>query len=485
MTERHLAELSEAGVSIWLDDLSRERLETGNLADLVDDHHVVGRHHQPDDLRRRAHRAPSATTPRSSDLAVARRRRRRGASARSPPPTSATPATCCGRPTTRTDGVDGRVSIEVAPGSPTTPTRPSPRPRSCGRWSTGRTCSSRSRRPEGPAGDHASAGRGHQRQRHADLRPRPLPRRHGRLPRRPRAGARRTATTFDDPLGRLVLRLPGRHRDRQAARQDRRRRGQGAARARPASPTRGWPTRPTRRSSPATAGRRSQAAGANLQRPLWASTGVKDPDYQRHDVRRSTSSPPTPSTRCPRRPCKAVPTTAQSGRHRAADTTSTPRAVIDGSRDVGIDYDDVVPTSRGRGRREVRASWDELIEAVQKKLEKPEADADGESPSHRARRHRPSPAARGRGRRAPRRPIDAGVPKPGQQGRHAVGAGRRDRGRRSGWAGSTCRELAAAARRDRELRAELAADGIDHVVLAGMGGSSLAPEVIARTPASR
>jgi transaldolase len=38
----HLKELSEAGVSIWLDDLSRERLETGNLADLVHDDHVVG-----------------------------------------------------------------------------------------------------------------------------------------------------------------------------------------------------------------------------------------------------------------------------------------------------------------------------------------------------------------------------------------------------------------------------------------------------------
>ena len=38
----HLKELSEAGVSIWLDDLSRERLETGNLADLVKNDHVVG-----------------------------------------------------------------------------------------------------------------------------------------------------------------------------------------------------------------------------------------------------------------------------------------------------------------------------------------------------------------------------------------------------------------------------------------------------------
>jgi transaldolase len=41
MTDR-LKQLSDAGVSIWLDDLSRERIETGNLADLVRDQHVVG-----------------------------------------------------------------------------------------------------------------------------------------------------------------------------------------------------------------------------------------------------------------------------------------------------------------------------------------------------------------------------------------------------------------------------------------------------------
>jgi len=37
-----LKNLSEAGVSIWLDDLSRERIETGNLADLVKNSSVVG-----------------------------------------------------------------------------------------------------------------------------------------------------------------------------------------------------------------------------------------------------------------------------------------------------------------------------------------------------------------------------------------------------------------------------------------------------------
>ena len=41
MSER-LKALSDAGVSIWLDDLSRERLETGNLADLVKNSSVVG-----------------------------------------------------------------------------------------------------------------------------------------------------------------------------------------------------------------------------------------------------------------------------------------------------------------------------------------------------------------------------------------------------------------------------------------------------------
>jgi transaldolase len=37
-----LADLSSSGVSIWLDDLSRQRLVTGSLADLVTHDHVVG-----------------------------------------------------------------------------------------------------------------------------------------------------------------------------------------------------------------------------------------------------------------------------------------------------------------------------------------------------------------------------------------------------------------------------------------------------------
>ena len=52
MNER-LKALADAGVSIWLDDLSRERITSGNLADLVQ---LLSQrsHDEPDDLRRGA-----------------------------------------------------------------------------------------------------------------------------------------------------------------------------------------------------------------------------------------------------------------------------------------------------------------------------------------------------------------------------------------------------------------------------------------------
>ncbi|WP_232663688.1 transaldolase [Pseudonocardia sp. TRM90224] len=42
MSTDRLAALADAGVSIWLDDLSRERLRSGNLQSLITDDHVVG-----------------------------------------------------------------------------------------------------------------------------------------------------------------------------------------------------------------------------------------------------------------------------------------------------------------------------------------------------------------------------------------------------------------------------------------------------------
>jgi len=42
MTNPNLQALSDAGVSIWLDDLSRERLQSGSLQELIDTKNVVG-----------------------------------------------------------------------------------------------------------------------------------------------------------------------------------------------------------------------------------------------------------------------------------------------------------------------------------------------------------------------------------------------------------------------------------------------------------
>jgi transaldolase len=41
-SHERLATLADAGVSIWLDDMSRERLRGGNLRELIEDWHVVG-----------------------------------------------------------------------------------------------------------------------------------------------------------------------------------------------------------------------------------------------------------------------------------------------------------------------------------------------------------------------------------------------------------------------------------------------------------
>lgn len=108
-----LGALAAAGVSIWLDDLSRERLETGNLADLVAKRHVVG----------------VTTNPTIFASALAKGERyddqvagltRAGASVEeviTEITTDDVRAACdvMHEAFEASDGVDGRVSIEVAP----------------------------------------------------------------------------------------------------------------------------------------------------------------------------------------------------------------------------------------------------------------------------------------------------------------------------------------------------------------------------------
>jgi transaldolase len=108
-----LGQLSEAGVAVWLDDISRERLRTGNLADLIRYFHVIGVTSNPT-IFATALSKGDAYTEQVADLAV------RGVNideaARSITTYDIRWAADVLRPMyDMTDGQDGRVSIEVDP----------------------------------------------------------------------------------------------------------------------------------------------------------------------------------------------------------------------------------------------------------------------------------------------------------------------------------------------------------------------------------
>src|SRR6201986_800656 len=64
----NLAALSAAGVSVWLDDLSRDRLKSGNLQELIDTKSVVGGTTNPS-IFPKAFAAGHAYDAQSSELA--------------------------------------------------------------------------------------------------------------------------------------------------------------------------------------------------------------------------------------------------------------------------------------------------------------------------------------------------------------------------------------------------------------------------------
>ncbi len=108
-----LGQLSAAGVSVWLDDISRERLTTGNLAGLIRDRHVVGVTSNPT-IFAHALASGSAYDRQITDLEV----REVGLEEAARAITTYDIRWACDvlRPVyDATDGVDGRVSLEVDP----------------------------------------------------------------------------------------------------------------------------------------------------------------------------------------------------------------------------------------------------------------------------------------------------------------------------------------------------------------------------------
>ena len=107
------------------------------------------------------------------------------------------------------------------------------------------------------------------------------------------SGGSTRASPLDVALGGELLRLARGHRGRQAPGGARAR---GPARRSRRSPTRAPPTSASRSCSLGERFARCATAGAPVQRPLWASTGVKDPRYSGDQVRRRLVAPHTVNT---------------------------------------------------------------------------------------------------------------------------------------------------------------------------------------------
>jgi transaldolase len=107
-----LAQLSEAGVAVWLDDLSRDRIRSGGLQSLVDDYSVVGVTTNPT-IFAAAISGSDAYDDQVHAMAV--RRISVGEALRTITAADVRDACDLLAPVAQRTGRDGRVSLEVAP----------------------------------------------------------------------------------------------------------------------------------------------------------------------------------------------------------------------------------------------------------------------------------------------------------------------------------------------------------------------------------
>ncbi|WP_244928317.1 transaldolase [Nocardioides sp. W7] len=111
------------------------------------------------------------------------------------------------------------------------------------------------------------------------------------------------------------------------------------------------------------------AAGANAQRPLWASTGVKNPDYSDTLYVTDLVVAGTVNTM----PEKTLEAFADHGVVEGDQVTGKgeeARAVFDALAAVGIDFEDALVVLETEGVDKFKKSWTELVETVEGQMEK-------------------------------------------------------------------------------------------------------------------
>ncbi|MDT4936607.1 MAG: transaldolase [Pseudonocardiales bacterium] len=111
-----------------------------------------------------------------------------------------------------------------------------------------------------------------------------------------------------------------------------------------------------------------KAAGANDQRPLWASTGVKDPAYDDTMYVVDLVAANTVNTM----PEATLDAVADHGKIRGDTITGAyaeSQDVLDRLEAIGIGYDDVIEVLEAEGVQKFEDSYTQLAESVQKQLD--------------------------------------------------------------------------------------------------------------------
>jgi transaldolase len=109
-------------------------------------------------------------------------------------------------------------------------------------------------------------------------------------------------------------------------------------------------------------------AGAHVQRPLWASTGVKNPDYRDTMYVTDLVVSNTVNT-MPEKTLRAFEDHGEVKGDQVTTHYDEAHQVMDDLKKVGVDYDDVIETLENEGVDKFVKSWDELADTVRGQLE--------------------------------------------------------------------------------------------------------------------
>ncbi|MEW2287613.1 transaldolase [Streptomyces sp. NPDC047841] len=116
------------------------------------------------------------------------------------------------------------------------------------------------------------------------------------------------------------------------------------------------------------------ADGANKQRPLWASTGVKDPAYKDTLYVDELVAPGTVNT-MPEATLKAVADHGEITGDTVTGGYAQARADLAAIERLGISYDEVVRQLENEGVAKFEVAWQDLLDAVAKSLKSKGVDA--------------------------------------------------------------------------------------------------------------